>query len=223
MCGHCGCGETSKPEIIDLHQSILSDNDHMAAHNREHFEKSHITAINLVSSPGAGKTTLLEHTLKILNKDIPCAVIEGDQQTDLDAVRIAKTGVAVKQINTGHGCHLEAASIHDALHEMQLPSNSYLFIENVGNLVCPALFDLGEQRRVVLLSVTEGDDKPLKYPDMFAKSHCMVITKMDLLPYVDFDVDQCVSYAKRLQPDIEVITLSVKQLESLNPWFDYLR
>lgn len=209
--------------VIKLEQQILARNDHLAGHNREDFIEHNIVALNLVSSPGSGKTTLLENTLKALAADFSCAVIEGDQQTTHDAQRIAATGVGVIQVNTGTGCHLEADNIRDAAKSLALKPDSFLFIENVGNLVCPALFDLGERAKVAILSVTEGADKPLKYPHMFRASDLMIINKIDLLPYVDFDVAQCVAYAKQVNPAIEVIEVSATKGQGMNVWFDWLQ
>ena len=190
-------------QLLQLEIDILAQNDHLAGHNRDFFARKNITAFNLVSSPGSGKTSLLEQSLRSLQERAPCAVIEGDQQTSNDADRIAATGAPVVQINTGKGCHLDADMIHKALPQLDLPDNSLLFIENVGNLVCPALFDLGESHRVVIISVTEGDDKPLKYPDMFHTADICVINKVDLLPYVPFDVDQVEVNARKINPSLQ--------------------
>ena len=209
--------------IVKLEQQILAHNDHLAQHNREDYLAQNIVALNLVSSPGSGKTTLLEKTLASLLPETPCAVIEGDQQTDNDATRIAATGAAVVQINTGTGCHLEADMVRKAGNTLALQPNSILFIENVGNLVCPALFDLGERDKVAILSVTEGADKPLKYPHMFRASSLMIINKTDLLPYVDFDVEQCIAFAKQVNPTIEVIQLSATKGQGMNDWLDWLQ
>jgi hydrogenase nickel incorporation protein HypB len=181
----------SPSSVISLEKEILAKNNFLAGQNRGWFEERNILALNLVSSPGAGKTTLLEQTLKDLKDEISLSVIEGDQETVNDAERIRATGCKVVQINTGTGCHLEADMLARGLKELQPPRNSVLMIENVGNLVCPALFDLGERAKVAVLSVTEGEDKPLKYPHMFQASNIMILNKIDLLPYVEFNVDKC--------------------------------
>ncbi len=208
--------------VVQLEQQILARNNHLADHNREDYAAQNIATFNLVSSPGSGKTTLLEKTLKRLIPDTPCAVIEGDQQTSHDADRIAATGAPVIQINTGTGCHLEADMTRKAAKTLELKNDSFLFIENVGNLVCPALFDLGERAKVAILSVTEGADKPLKYPHMFNASRLMIINKIDLLPYVEFDVEQCIAYARQVNPAIEVIQLSATKGDGMDTWLNWL-
>ncbi|NVO00228.1 MAG: hydrogenase nickel incorporation protein HypB, partial [Geobacteraceae bacterium] len=182
-----------------------------------------IFALNLVSSPGSGKTTILERTLRDLTGTLKCAVIEGDQQTDNDAMRIAATGVPVKQINTGAGCHLDAHMVGHALEELPVDGLDILFIENVGNLVCPATFDLGEAHKVVVLSVTEGEDKPLKYPQMFHAADVMLLNKVDLLPYLDFDVEKCLEMARRVSPGIRIFQLSAKSGEGMDEWYGWLK
>ena len=225
MCGYCGCSENVShhhdSRIIAVEQQILSENQDYAERNRQYFKQRGIATLNLVSSPGAGKTTLLVNTLQHLSVDMPQAVIEGDQQTDLDAKRIAQTGALVLQINTGKTCHLDAHRISHAIADLKLIEDSLLYIENVGNLVCPALFDLGEAAKVVILSVTEGDDKPLKYPHMFEAASLMIINKVDLLPYVDFNVTKCIEYAKRINPNIAVLELSATG--DINNWLNWLR
>ncbi|MBW7984631.1 hydrogenase nickel incorporation protein HypB [Enterobacillus tribolii] len=208
--------------MVQIEQDVLSKNNQIAAHNREHFEKQHILALNLVSSPGSGKTTLLTETLKRISAKHACAVIEGDQQTTNDAERIRATGVPAIQVNTGKGCHLDAQMVHDAMHRLAPQDNSLLFIENVGNLVCPAGFDLGERHKIAVLSVTEGEDKPLKYPHMFAASSLMIINKIDLLPYLNFDVDACIANAQRINPQIKVIRLSATGGEGMDAWLSWL-
>ncbi|WP_243061606.1 hydrogenase nickel incorporation protein HypB [Musicola keenii] len=208
--------------LLQIEMDVLSKNNQVAQHNREHFEAGHILALNLVSSPGSGKTTLLTSTLHLLRDRLPCAVIEGDQQTTNDAERIRATGVPAIQVNTGKGCHLDAEMVHDAAHRLSLPDHSLLFIENVGNLVCPAGFDLGERHKVAVLSVTEGEDKPLKYPHMFAAASLMIINKIDLLPYLDFDLEACVRNARRINPDIAVIALSARTGEGMDEWLAWL-
>jgi hydrogenase nickel incorporation protein HypB len=207
---------------LSLSESLLAANDRVADHNREHFRRQRILALNLISAPGSGKTTLLENTLKALKGSIPCAVIEGDQATLNDARRIGATGCPVVQVNTGAGCHLEANMVHDACHELTLQNSSIVFIENVGNLVCPSLFDLGEACKVALLSVTEGDDKPLKYPHIFRASDLVIINKADLLPYVNFDVERCEDYIRQLNPRARIMVLSATRPETLAPWLDEL-
>lgn len=212
--------ETSR--IIKLEQDILAKNDGFADKNRTLFSTNGILALNLVSSPGSGKTTLLVKTLEALKGKTPLAVIEGDQQTDNDAERIRATGVEAIQINTGKGCHLDAQMIERALPQMALPKQGMLFIENVGNLVCPAAFDLGEAAKVVVLSVTEGEDKPLKYPDMFKAAKLMLLNKCDLLPYLSFDVARAEEYARRVNPDIQIIRISATSGEGMPAWLEWL-
>lgn len=226
---HFGQGEAgvsvagySQDRLVQIEQSILSKNDGYADANRKWFADHGLLALNLVSSPGAGKTTLLVETLKALKSKIPLGVIEGDQETANDAERIRATGVPAIQINTGKGCHLDAHMIGHALHDLPLDRGGAVLIENVGNLVCPAAFDLGEASKVVILSVTEGEDKPIKYPDMFAAANLMILSKVDLLPYLDFDVDQAIECALRVNPDLEVMRLSAKTGEGLQEWQDWI-
>lgn len=208
---------------ISLEQDILAKNNLMAAQNRGWFKGRNILALNLVSSPGAGKTTLLTRTINDLKEKLPIHVIEGDQETANDARKIQETGCKVVQINTGTGCHLEAAMVERGLQELNPPLNSVVMIENVGNLVCPALFDLGEQAKVVILSVTEGDDKPIKYPHMFRASDIMILTKVDLLPYVQFDVERCLEYARQVNPQIRIFQVSAITGTGLESWYEWLR
>lgn len=208
--------------MISLNMDILSENNRLAERNRGYFEAKHVLALNMVSSPGSGKTSILERTIQAMIATHKIFVIEGDQQTSRDAERIEKTGAPAIQINTGSGCHLDAKMIHLALKKMEVDNNSILFIENVGNLVCPAMFDLGEQKRVVVISVTEGDDKPLKYPYMFQSSNLCIINKTDLLPYVDFRVETAMKYARQLNPDLEFILMSAKTGDGMNNWFNWL-
>ncbi len=212
----------SQARIVRVEQNILGENDRLAADNRSFFTQRGVLALNLVSSPGSGKTTLLVRSIESLAGRYPVAVIEGDQQTSFDAERIRETGVPALQINTGKGCHLDARMVGEAARRLDPDAGSVLFIENVGNLVCPAAFDLGEARRVVILSVTEGEDKPLKYPDMFHAADLMVITKTDLLPYVPFDVERCIDFARRINPAIEVLRVSATNGEGLDAWFEWI-
>ena len=215
--------DETQQRLLKVEQDILGANNQLADMNRRFFANQHILALNLVSSPGSGKTTLLTTTLNALKNDYPCYVIEGDQQTENDADRIRQTGVPAIQVNTGKGCHLDAQMIGNALVKLQPQENSLMCIENVGNLVCPSEFDLGEHAKVVILSVTEGEDKPLKYPHMFAASKLMILNKVDLLPYLNFDVEKCIAYAKQVNPTIEVIQLSSQSGEGLQQWLDWLK
>jgi len=208
---------------LQLEIDILSKNDLKAQHNKGYFEALNIFAINLVSSPGSGKTSLLEKTITELKNKMDFYIIEGDQQTSNDADRIHKTGAPVIQINTGNGCHLDAVMVNTATKQLKPASDSILFIENVGNLVCPSMFDLGESARVVVISTTEGDDKPIKYPTMFQTAQLCIINKTDLLPYVDFDVEKAKSYASRVNRNLEFITVSVKTGEGMNDWYEWLK
>jgi hydrogenase nickel incorporation protein HypB len=230
MCGICGCNsedETihhehdnhSHHEIIRVEHDLLAKNNQFATANRHYFKKNKITAINIMSSPGSGKTTLLTRTLSELKDKLHMAVIVGDQQTDCDAEQLKTSGAQAIQINTGKGCHLDAHMVGHAVEDLSLHEPTILFIENVGNLVCPALFDLGETYKVVLLSVTEGENKPLKYPDIFRKADLMILTKTDLLPYVEFDTDQCIEYAMRVNPAINVLSLSATTGSGLGAWY----
>jgi len=208
---------------INLEAKILAKNDLLAERNRGWFADRNILALNLVSSPGSGKTTLLERTIRDLKDSLPINVIEGDQETVNDAERIKSTGCRVVQINTGSGCHLEADMLARGIKELQPPMNSVVMIENVGNLVCPALFDLGEKCKVAILSVTEGEDKPIKYPHMFRAAEVMLLNKIDLLPYLDFKVDDCISYAKKVNPNIKIFQLSATTGEGMDDWYDWLQ
>lgn len=212
----------SQARMVKIEQDILSKNDQYAQRNRDWLEERSVLALNLVSSPGSGKTTLLAATVARLLPQMPVAVIEGDQQTSHDAERIRAAGAPAVQINTGKGCHLDAKMVHDACHQLPANEGGILFIENVGNLVCPASFDLGEKYKVAILSVTEGEEKPLKYPDMFAAAQLMVINKIDLLPYVSFDVARCIENAKRVNPYIQVIQVSATTGEGMDAWLNWL-
>ncbi|CAG0958668.1 Hydrogenase maturation factor HypB [Geobacteraceae bacterium] len=242
MCTTCGCetdthdhhhhghgrhhhhhqGEGKEARKIAVEIDILARNNRYAAGNRALFAAKGIFVLNLVSSPGSGKTTTLERTLKDLGGRYRCAVIEGDQQTDNDAQRIAATGVPVKQINTGAGCHLDAHMVAHAAEEFALDHLDLLLVENVGNLVCPASFDLGEHHKVVVLSTTEGEDKPLKYPNMFHAADVMLLNKVDLLPYVDFDVEKCKEMARRVSPNITIFEISSRTGQGMDAWYGWL-
>ena len=213
----------SQSRLVRIEQDILGKNNRYAAANRRWFAEHAILALNLVSSPGSGKTALLTRTLEDLKGDLPAVVIEGDQQTANDAERIRATGVRALQINTGKGCHLDAHMVGHALDALTPADGSVLFIENVGNLVCPAAFDLGEAHKVVILSVTEGEDKPLKYPDMFHAADLMLLNKVDLLPYLQFDVDRCIDYARRVNPRIKVLQVSAQSGAGMADWYQWLR
>jgi hydrogenase nickel incorporation protein HypB len=214
----------SRPgKTIQLEQELLAKNSQLAERNRGWLAGRNILALNLVSSPGAGKTTLLERTIRDLGRDLAISVIEGDQETARDAERIRSAGCRVVQINTGTGCHLDATMLARALQQLDPPMGSVVFIENVGNLVCPALFDLGERAKVVIASVTEGEDKPIKYPHMFRASELMLLNKVDLLPYVQFDVDRCVDYAREVHPGLRVMPVSATRGDGLDKWYGWLR
>lgn len=206
---------------VKMEADILAGNDAIAAHNRKHFASHGVLALNLVSSPGAGKTSLLVATLERLADSVPVAVIEGDQETTADAERIRATGTPALQVNTGKGCHLDARMIDRAFAELHI-HDGVLLIENVGNLVCPAGFDLGEAHKVVIASVTEGEDKPLKYPNMFAASSLMLVSKVDLLPHLDFDVDALIENARRVNPNIAVLKVSARTGEGLDRWLAWV-
>ena len=208
---------------IELEKEILGKNQLIAERNRGWLAGRGILALNLVSSPGSGKTSLLERSIVDLKNEFEIGVIEGDQETVHDAERIRATGCRAVQINTGTGCHLEAEMLERALRSLDPPANSLLFIENVGNLVCPALFDLGEMAKVAILSVTEGEDKPLKYPHMFRASKLMILNKIDLLPYVKFDVSRSIAYAREVNPAIEVLEVSATTGEGMPLWYEWLR
>ena len=234
MCATCGCDSHSHQHdhdhshshsktIVEVEKDVLYENNMLAQRNRGYFEAKNILALNLVSSPGSGKTSLLERTLTDLKEQFTCYVIEGDQQTSRDADRIHATGTKVAQINTGKGCHLDAHMVLHAVQGMKPSENSILFIENVGNLVCPAMFDLGEKERVVIISVTEGDDKPIKYPDMFHTSTLCIINKTDLLPYVPFSMDKCREYARQVNPNLQFIEVSCTNGDGLPAWYQWLK
>ncbi|WP_034474214.1 hydrogenase nickel incorporation protein HypB [Aestuariibacter salexigens] len=252
MCTVCGCEETHTHEhqhehqlehahhhygnglagahaagltqqrMVQIERDILGKNNQYADANRRYCQQHGVLALNLVSSPGAGKTTLLVNTLQALANKAPCAVIEGDQQTSNDADKIRQTGVKAVQINTGKGCHLDAHMVGHAIQDLDVKKESLLFIENVGNLVCPAAFDLGERYKVAILSVTEGEDKPLKYPDMFAAADILLLNKVDLLPYVEFDIDKARAYARQVNPGIRIFELSATTGQGMDKWLRWL-
>lgn len=232
MCGVCGCSQQEHQhehphahdhqQIIAVERNILATNEKFAEQNATLFQQQQILALNLLSSPGSGKTSLLEKTILKLKQAINIAVIEGDQYSDRDAERIRRCQVPTEQVNTGKTCHLDAHHIAHAMDHLQF-KRGILMIENVGNLVCPALFPLGEHYKVVLLSVTEGEDKPVKYQEMFAQADVLIINKIDLLPYVDFDVEAAIAYAKKLSPQLKVFQLSVKSGEGIEEWYQWLQ
>jgi hydrogenase nickel incorporation protein HypB len=241
MCGSCGCATTSHPHrmiareeaapvgsndrrSVDVLTRLLRENDRMAAHNREHFRRHGVLVVNLMSSPGSGKTSLLEATIEALAGRLRIAVVEGDLETDNDARRIRAKGVSAVQITTGQACHLDAAMVHDALHALDLASIDLLFIENVGNLVCPASFDLGQSANVTLLSVTEGDDKPAKYPVMFRVADLVLLSKSDLLGVIDdFDPIAAERHLRALASPAPVILVSARRRDALTPWLAWLQ
>ncbi len=251
MCDTCGCEDGGKVKIyepgneaghfhsheegvkhhhhgdhhheISVEKDVLTKNDLLAERNRGYFEALDVFALNMVSSPGSGKTSIIEKTLKAIGSEQNIYVIEGDQQTSNDAQRIQKAGGKAIQVNTGNGCHLDAQMVNDASKQLDLKSNSILIIENVGNLVCPSMFDLGEQKRVVIFSVTEGDDKPEKYPLIFHTSDVCIINKTDLLPYVDFDVEKAKRVARQLNPEMVFFEVSAKTGEGMEAWYKWLQ
>lgn len=220
---HSTAPEAERVRRVAVEQDLLARNNAQASTNRHTFTQAGVLALNLVSSPGSGKTTLLVKTIERLAGQLPVAVIEGDQQTSLDAQRIRATGAPATQINTGKGCHLDATMVADALHALPLAAGGLLLIENVGNLVCPASFDLGEAHKVVVLSVTEGEDKPLKYPDMFRAADLMLLNKCDLLPHLDFDIAKAEAYARQVHPAIRIIRISATQGEGMDEWLAWLQ
>ncbi|WP_457640420.1 hydrogenase nickel incorporation protein HypB [Persephonella sp.] len=242
MCKDCGCSITdhhhhdhghdhhhhTNPTLedkktVEVITKILDANDKQAESNRKHFDQYRILAVNLMSSPGAGKTTLLEKTIELLNEELKIGVIEGDLETNRDAERIKAKGAPAYQITTGQACHLDAFMVHEGIHHLPLNELDIIFIENVGNLVCPASYDIGAHLNVVLLSVPEGDDKPAKYPVMFRSADLFLITKIDLLPHFDFDIDKAIEEARKLNPKVDVIQISTKTGEGLDKWINYLK
>lgn len=241
MCVTCGCGGDSNnfhehqhshhgehdhhhehSHIVNLEAEILSENNCFASQNRDYFNSLHALALNFVSSPGSGKTTLLEETIKQLSSFSPIYVIEGDQHTELDANRIREAGAKAYQIQTGKACHLDGHMVGHALEHLEITRDSFVFIENVGNLICPALFDLGEHAKVVLISVTEGEDKPLKYPDMFYGADLVLLTKMDLLPYLKFNLPECEANIRKINPRAKIIQLSSTANLGFAEWIEWL-
>ena len=220
---HAHTHSHSEAATVRLETDVLAKNNRLAERNRGWFAGRNILALNLMSAPGAGKTTLLERTINDLRTELALSVIEGDQETINDAERIRATGCDVVQINTGTGCHLDAVMLAKGLQELAPPMNSIVMIENVGNLVCPALFDLGESAKVVITSVTEGDDKPLKYPHMFRESTVMILNKVDLLPYVPFSVARCLDFVRQVNPRLRVIPISALRGDGLDEWYDWIR
>jgi hydrogenase nickel incorporation protein HypB len=209
--------------LVEVQESVLAKNDRLAARLREELRRRRVLALNLLSGPGAGKTTLLERTIEALLPAGPVSVLEGDQETSRDAERVRAAGAQATQINTGPGCHLDATMIEAGLRTLSLPERSVLFIENVGNLICPALFDLGERAKVVLLSVTEGEDKPLKYPHIFRAARVLVLSKVDLLPHLTFDVDRCLANARQMNPRLRVFQVSARTGAGMSTWCDWIR
>lgn len=239
MCTTCGCGstetvnhqhtskenatDTADLRLVQLEKDVLGKNKRYAAKNRQYLQQHEIFALNIISSPGSGKTSLLTATIDGLKDQLDINVIEGDQSSELDAERIRSSGTKAIQINTGKGCHLDAHQVGHAIEDLNPADKGVLFIENVGNLVCPAPFDLGEAYKVVMLSVTEGEDKPLKYPDIFYAADLMIINKIDLLPYVDFNMDQCIAYAKQINPNLITIKLSATKGDGLSEWAQWIK
>lgn len=237
MCLDCGCApkdhhhhhdhdhrhEHGKGKTLTIEEDLLGKNNRLAAANRARFAAHRLLVLNLVSSPGSGKTSILERTLSDLKNALRFAVLEGDQQTANDAERIAATGVPTHQINTGAGCHLDAHMVGHGVDHFDLAACDILMIENVGNLVCPAGFDLGEDHKVAVLSITEGEDKPLKYPQMFQAADLLLINKLDLLPHLRFDLEKCREFARRVNPRLEIIELSCENGEGMERWYAWLR
>lgn len=239
MCVTCGCGGSDHQhhnhhhhddhdhhhhnhDVINLEAEILAENNQYAARNHSFFQDKKSLALNFVSSPGSGKTTLLEETIKTMSAKHKLYVIEGDQHTELDAERIRKAGASAYQIQTGKACHLDGHMVAHALEHLEIDEGSFVFIENVGNLICPALFDLGEHAKVVLISITEGEDKPLKYPDMFFGADLVLITKIDLLPHLKFDLEACVSNIRKINPKAKIIQLSSTNKAGFDEWINWL-
>jgi len=227
MCATCGCGESHEHEherrTVKLEHDLLAKNDRIAAENRRALGTRNVTVLNLIGSPGAGKTTLLERTIARLRPELALAVVEGDQATDRDAMRIKRAGGRSLQVNTGAGCHLDAEMVAEGLAALAPERGSVVFVENVGNLVCPALFDVGEREKIVVMSVTEGDDKPLKYPHVFRAASRFVLTKIDLAPHVDFDIEACFARAREINPRLATMRLSARSGEGMQDWCTWVR
>lgn len=242
MCVTCGCGgdhqhththegnhqhdahdhHHANHDVVNLESEILAENNKFAAQNRSFFQAHQALAVNFLSSPGSGKTTLLEETIKLMSSTHPIYVIEGDQHTELDANRIRNAGAEAYQIQTGKACHLDGHMVGHALEHLVIQNNSFVFIENVGNLICPALFDLGEHAKVVLISVTEGEDKPLKYPDMFFGADLVIITKVDLLPYLKFDINACEANIRKINSKAKILQVSASNAQGFEAWINWL-
>ncbi len=220
---HAHAPGMSQSRMVQIEQDILGKNNEYAQNNKSMLAAKGILSLNLVSSPGSGKTTLLTRTLTDLKDDLPMVVIEGDQETSNDADKIRATGAKAIQINTGKGCHLDAHQVGHAIEHLDPDDTSVLFIENVGNLVCPAAFDLGEAHKVAILSVTEGEDKPIKYPDMFYAADLLLLNKIDLLPYLDFDIEKCIEYAKKVNPSIQILKVSATTGEGMDDWYQWIK
>ena len=246
MCKDCGCSITDNhshhhheehhhhhhnhgnptledKKTVEVITKILDANDKQAESNRKHFDEHGVFAVNLMSSPGAGKTTLLEKTIEMLNDELKIGVIEGDLETNRDAERIKQKGAPAYQITTGQACHLDAFMVHDGIHHMPLEELDIVFVENVGNLVCPASYDIGTHLNVVLLSVPEGDDKPAKYPVMFRSADLLLITKVDLIDYFDFNIEKAIEETRKLNPKVDVILVSTKDEKGMDKWINYLK
>jgi len=227
MCDTCGCSDTKDKKTVEINRRLLNANEETARVNRKHFDEEGLLAVNLISSPGSGKTTLLEKTIEEISGSFSIGVLEGDIETELDAERIRRKGAPALQLTTGGACHLESSLVHKGFHQLkhQLDGNKLdiLFIENVGNLVCPSFFDLGEHIRAVLISVPEGDDKPLKYPKAVRTSQLFIITKSDLLPHFEFNLDKIKKDALSLNPDIHILTVSAKTGGGMKEWLEFLK
>jgi hydrogenase nickel incorporation protein HypB len=222
MCGECGCGD-EKIVPVDVHERMLAGNDRSAQHNREHFHEAGIVSINLMGSPGAGKTLVLEATARALGRDARLGVLAGDLATDNDATRIRAAGIVAESITTGNACHLDAEMVHHGLHHLPWRTLDYLFIENVGNLVCPAVYDLGQDANVVALSVTEGEDKPLKYPTMFRKADLVLVTKVDLMPALDINLATIEANLQKVMRHPAMLLVSAKTGRGIDQWIKWLR
>lgn len=220
---HAHAPGMSQSRMVQIEQDILGKNNEYAQNNKAMLAAKGMLSLNLVSSPGSGKTTLLTRTLTDLKDEFPMVVIEGDQETSNDAQRIRATGAKAIQINTGKGCHLDAHQVGHAIEHLNPDDTSVLFIENVGNLVCPAAFDLGEAHKVAILSITEGEDKPIKYPDMFHAADLLLLNKIDLLPYLDFDMEKCIDYAKKVNPSIQILKVSATTGQGMDDWYQWIK